>query len=171
MTLFVLFQGYETQKYRVVEQLGKVEIRYYPPAMKVKTKGRTSKNNNFNTLFRYISGHNVKKEKIAMTTPVYIFSEGDAEVMEFVLPSKYKGEAPAAVAANTEVYESAEGYYAAISFGGYANATKVKTYTQELLKALRVAGKSLVGKPQLLSYDAPFKFYNRRNEMLVEIKK
>ena len=170
MTLFVLFQGYETQKYQVVEQLGKVEIRHYPPAMKVKTKGRTANNTNFNTLFRYISGQNAKKEKIAMTTPVYISSEGDTEVMEFVLPSKYKGEAPAAVAANTQVYESAEGYYAAISFGGYANTSKVKTYTQELLKTIKLAGKQPVGKPQLLSYDAPFKFYNRRNEMLVEIK-
>ena len=32
------FQGYETQAYEVVDQLDAIEIRYYPPAMKVKVE-------------------------------------------------------------------------------------------------------------------------------------
>lgn len=170
-TLFVLFQGYETQKYEVIERLGKVEIRYYPPAMKVKAVGNTASNKNFNTLFRYISGNNAGQEKIAMTTPVYMYTQGNTEVMEFVLPSKYKDIAPEALADNAEVYQSSSAYYAAIQYGGYSSASKEKAYTQELFDALLTAGKQIIGEPKKLSYDAPYKFYNRRNEIVVEIKK
>ncbi len=170
-TLFVLFQGYETQKYEVIERMGKVEIRYYPPAMKVKAIGNTADNKNFMTLFQYISGNNVEQEKIAMTTPVYTYTQGNREVMEFVLPSKYKEAAPEALANTAEVYLSSSGYYAAIQYGGYSSASKEKDYTKQLLDTLVTAGKKIIGKPQVLSYDAPYKFYNRRNEIVVEIKK
>lgn len=170
-SLFVLIQGYETQKYEVLEQIGNVEIRYYPPAMKVKTMGVKSSSNNFNTLFRYISGNNEAQEKIAMTTPVYRSLQGNKEVMEFVLPSKYKNTAPTALRGSATVYQSKAGYFAAIRFGGYTNALKIEIYTQKLLEVLSDAGKRSIGKPQVLSYDAPYKFYNRRNEIVVEIKK
>ena len=56
------FQGYETQAYEVVEQFDVVEIRYYPPVMKVKVESAAVENRNFNALFRYISGNTTMKK-------------------------------------------------------------------------------------------------------------
>lgn len=169
--LFLLFQGYETQRYDVIERIGEVEIRFYPPVMKVKTVGAIASNKNFTTLFQYISGNNDEQEKIAMTTPVYLYTQDNSEIMEFVLPSKYMDTAPEALATNAEVYQSSSGHYAAIRFGGYSSAAKEKVYTKKLLNVLAKAGEQIIGDPQRLSYDAPYKFYKRRNEIVVEIKK
>ena len=163
------FQGYETQAYEVVEQFDAVEIRYYPPVMKVKVESAAVENRNFNALFRYISGNNATNEKIAMTTPVYMHNTPQGQSMEFVLPARFKEDAPQPRGAGVEVYRAKAGHFAAIRFGGYANASKTKNYTQTLRNALKAAGKKIVGSPMLLSYDAPYKFYNRRNEVLLEI--
>ena len=163
------FQGYETQVYEVIEQFDTIEIRYYPPVMKVKVESATVDNRNFNALFRYISGNNAAKEKIAMTTPVYMHNTPQGQTMEFVLPVRFKEDAPQPRGAGVEVYRAKAGHFAAIRFGGYTNASKTKNYTETLRNALKAAGKKVVGSPVLLSYDAPYKFYNRRNEVLLEI--
>ena len=77
-------QKYETQPFRVVKNLQGLEIRYYPPVMKIQS------DNNFGDLFGYISGKNQDKAKIAMTTPVYMKDSDGQEVMEFVLPNSFK---------------------------------------------------------------------------------
>ena len=48
MTLFS--QQYESQDYNVLESIGDVEIRYYPPVMKAKV----TSDKNFSKLFRFI---------------------------------------------------------------------------------------------------------------------
>ena len=83
----VMSQKYETQEYQVVDQIGNAEIRFYPSAAMIKVSSGVNRNNNFGKLFRYISGNNSNSEKIAMTTPVYIYDNN--KTMEFVLPSKY----------------------------------------------------------------------------------
>ena len=65
-------QQTETQSYDVIEKHDNIEIRYYPPAAKVMSKGKINGNSNFRNLFNYISGSNSKNEKISMTTPVYM---------------------------------------------------------------------------------------------------
>lgn len=162
-------QGYETQAYNVVERIDAIEIRYYPSAMKVKVESPLARNRNFNALFRYISGNNEANEKIAMTTPVYMRNTSKRQTMEFVLPAKFKDEAPQPRGAGVEVYQSEPGYFAAIRYSGYSNASKEKNYTQALLTILSKANKKVTGSPVVLSYDAPYKFYNRRNEILVEV--
>ena len=41
--------------------------------------------------------------------------------------------------------------------------------TERLLNKLKELKRKAIGKPILLSYDAPYKFYNRRNEVLIEL--
>ena len=160
-------QKYETQKYDVLESFDNVEIRYYPAAMKAKV----TSDKNFGKLFRYISGNNENEEKIAMTTPVYMIRQNGEETMEFVLPSKYSQEN--AVTPNDNgitIYSSEPGYYAAIRFGGYSNDYKVKTHHKLLLEKLK--NNNIEIKTQLpisLSYNSPYKVFNRRNEVLVEV--
>ena len=77
----------ETQQYKVLKLIDNIEIREYPPVMKVKS---TSKINNwFGKLFKYISGDNESGTKISMTSPVYMDKENENYIMEFVLPKKF----------------------------------------------------------------------------------
>ena len=80
-------QKYETQEYQVMDQIGKIEIRYYPSAPMIRVSSNQSRNNNFGKLFRYIAGNNNNEEKIAMTTPVYMSNQ--SKTMEFVLPKRF----------------------------------------------------------------------------------
>ena len=165
---FMFSQETEIQKYDVIKSIENIEIRYYPPSMKAKV----SSNRNFSKLFQYISGNNDKKEKIAMTAPVYMTQENGKNSMEFVLPSKYSEENAALPKDKSiELYSSKPGYYAAIRFGGYSNVDKVNFYYKILLEKIKENNLSVVSKkPISLSYNSPYKVFNRRNEVLVEIE-
>jgi effector-binding domain-containing protein len=165
-------QKYETQEYEVIENLDFLELRFYPPAMKVKVVTPVNSGSQFSTLFRYISGKNKENEKIAMTTPVHMHAKKDSSTMEFILPKKYiSTEAPKPIENNVRVYESKAGYYAAVRYGGYSNSSKVKLHTQRLYDALKKHNVKAIGDPVILSYDSPYKIMNRRNEVLIEVEK
>jgi hypothetical protein len=170
ISVLLMAQSYQTQPYQVVSTIDQIEIRYYPPAMKVQVESRLNNNRNFNALFQYISGNNDRGEKIAMTTPVYMENKKESQTMAFVLPAQYKDTAPQPKGEGVEIYQSKAGYYAAIRYGGYSNPRKVKQHTQQLNNALTQAKKKIIGQALVLSYDAPYKFYNRRNEILLEIE-
>ena len=160
-------QGYETQKYEVVKQIENIEIRFYPPSLMAKV----SSGGGFMKLFQYISGQNDKNEKMAMTTPVHMTNENNKSTMEFVLPSKYSLDNIATPNdKNIKIYNSKPGYYAAITYGGYSNSEKVKKNHSTLLNKLKAEDfKTLNDKPIILSYNSPYKFFSRRNEVLVEV--
>lgn len=168
LSLTMFSQGYETQKYEVVKQIENIEIRFYPPSLMAKVNS----GGGFSKLFQYISGKNDKNQKIAMTTPVHMTNENNKSTMEFVLPSKYTLDNIAIPNdKNIEVYNSKPGYYAAITYGGYSNSEKVKKNHYNLLNKLKIENfKVLNDKPVVLSYNSPYKVFNRRNEVLVEIE-
>jgi hypothetical protein len=170
ISVLLMAQSYQTQPYEVVSTFDQIEIRYYPTAMKVQVESPSTNNRNFNALFKYISGNNDRGEKIAMTTPVYMANKNGSQTMAFVLPAQYKDTAPKPKGEGVEVCQSKAGYFAAIRYGGYSNSEKVKQYTQQLKKVLALAEKKIIGQAFVLSYDAPYKFYNRRNEILLEIE-
>lgn len=164
----VMSQKYETQEYKVVDQIDQVEIRYYPSAPMIKVSSKQSRNNNFGKLFRYISGNNKNDEKIAMTTPVYMSDEN--KTMEFVLPRRFlSGEIPAPNDNDVVAYVSEPKYYAAIKYSGYSNNKKEENHRQELVKTIQNSNLKILSEHFVLSYDAPTKFYNRRNEVLIQI--
>ena len=161
-------QKYETQEYRVVDQIDEIEIRYYPSAPMIKVTSNQSRNNNFGKLFRYIAGNNNNEEKIAMTTPVYMSDQ--SKTMEFVLPKKFlSGEIPLPNDNDVEVYISEPKYYAAIKYSGYSNNKKEENYSDELIKTIQNSDLKMLSEYFVLSYDAPTKFYNRRNEILIQV--
>ena len=161
-------QKYETQEYKVVDQIDQIEIRYYPSAPMIKVTSNQSRNNNFGKLFRYIAGNNNNEEKIAMTTPVYMSDQ--SKTMEFVLPKKFlSGEIPLPNDEDVEVYISEPKYYAAIKYSGYSNNKKEENYSDELIKTIQNSDLKMLSEYFVLSYDAPTKFYNRRNEILIQV--
>ena len=166
--LNVMAQKYETQAYEIVKKIDNVEIRYYPEAAKIKIKSKYSRNNNFRKLFEYIAGKNSRNEKIAMTTPVYM-SE-DKQMMEFVLPKEYNsGSFPTPNSKEVEAYISSPSYFAVITYGGFSNSKKEKLYKDNLKKTLQSNDIISIKPPKILYYDSPYKFFNRRNEVIVEV--
>ena len=164
----VMSQKYETQEYQVIDQIDKIEIRYYPSAPMIRVSSNQSRNNNFGKLFRYIAGNNNNEEKIAMTTPVYMSNQ--SKTMEFVLPKRFlSGDIPVPNDNDVETYISEPKYYAEIKNSCYSNNKKEENYRQELVKILQNSNLKTLSEHFVLSYDAPTKFYNRRNEVLIQV--
>ncbi len=133
----------------------------------------------FWTLFNYISGKNIRKEKISMTAPVLMkinpkapFSDEDQVYsMSFYLGNKYQIETPpqpeeSSVYINTISSRK----FAIISYSGYSNQ-------KDQEENLRKLGNFLVKNNIKFSsenyfyagYNSPFKFWNRHNEIWVEL--
>ena len=157
-------QDTEIQPYEVIKKIDSIEIRFYPSATLVQSSG----GNNFGKLFRYISGSNESEQKIAMTAPVYM--NEDKSEMAFVMPlDVHQRGAPEPMGKNVSLRITEPRYVAAIRYGGYTNASKEATHTKRLMKALEDNSIEAKGAVEFLGYDSPYKFYNRRNEVMVEI--
>ena len=81
--------GYESAPYTVVRTDGKFELRDYPALTVVETPMTAASGDaadgSFLRLFRFITGGNEGKQKIAMTTPVFMSGGGTNATMAFVL--------------------------------------------------------------------------------------
>ena len=164
-------QSYETHKYKTLFSEDNFEIRNYEPVLKAKTYSGKGSNDNFAKLFRYISGYNEKNQKISMTTPVYMKQENEKSMMEFVLPSKFNLENVSQPLSNqVEIYEDNGGVYASVRYSGYSNNSKRNKHRKLLIQKLKELDINPLGDFLYLSYDSPYKFYNRRNEVVVAIK-
>ena len=168
-TMSIFSQKTETHSYKTIFSKNNFEIRNYDPVMKARTFSKTD-NNNFMKLFRYISGNNQENQKIAMTTPVYMKEDKKGSMMEFVLPSKFnETNTSKPLSSEVELYMDDGGIFATISYGGYSNPNKRKKYTAELEEIISKMNLDKIGDFVYLSYDSPYKFYNRRNEVIVEV--
>tara|TARA_B100002019_G_scaffold66361_2_gene56978 strand:- start:1711 stop:2256 length:546 start_codon:yes stop_codon:yes gene_type:complete len=166
-SLYVMAQT-ETQQYKVLKLIDNIEIREYPPVMKVKSTSKT--NNGFGKLFKYISGDNESGTKISMTSPVYMDKENENYIMEFVLPKKFnETNSPKALKENIDVYLEKKIICATISYGGYTNKQKEIYYSEKLISKLQENKIKHNGKSKVLVYNSPYKIFNRKNEILIEL--
>ena len=169
--LLIMSNNYETQKYEVIIKDNNFEIRYYPPAIKAKAISENGSNNNFMKLFSYISGNNSDNQKIAMTTPVYISNENETNSMEFVMPAKYNIQNISEPNdKKIKIYKSKAGYYASIRFSGYGIKKRIKNYSDLLYNKLEKLNIKYTGSPYFVSYNSPYKIFNRRNEVMIKIE-
>ncbi len=161
---------YETQYFDLIKRLDNgIEIRYYPPSTMIKYTSNS--NNGFRYLFNYISGKNSLNQKISMTTPVHMEKINDAQSsMEFVLPSKISiDSAPIPTNSNVKLYQSIGQHYAVISYGGYTSLEKEKRFLGELKEYLIKNKIDISGNSKILVYNSPYKFFNRKNEIILPI--
>lgn len=169
VSMSIFSQKYETHSYKTMLSEDNFEIREYDPVMKARAYSNTG-NNNFMKLFRYISGNNEKNQKIPMTTPVYMKEEKQGSMMEFVLPSTLnENNASQPLSQDVELYMDQGGVYASIRYGGYSNKSKRNKYTSQLNKKLEKMNIDKIGDFVHVSYDSPYKFYNRRNEVIIKV--
>ena len=163
--------SYETQKYELIISEDDFEIRFYPSSLKAKVVSDRNANGNFYKLFQFISGNNTKGEKIEMTTPVYMKENDNLNTMEFVMPSSYTlGSISKPNDDSIEIYESEAKYFACIRYGGYSNTGKFKTHSKKLIEKLSELNIKTKGDLFYVSYNSPYKVFNRRNEVMVEVE-
>ena len=165
----------ETQPYQVLKTEGGFEIRRYPSAtmatvsMDAKTYKELS-SSGFRKLASFIFGGNDDKKSIAMTAPVHMDIRNSGFSMSFVMPADYnKDNLPKPDDSDITIETTAPEYVAAISFGGYADDEKIKKYAAKLEAALKAQGIEYSGNFRFLGYDAPYKFLNRKNEIIVTV--
>ena len=165
----------ETYAFKIIDTYETIQIRQYEASLftsveipsnnyrKTSTKG-------FSVLAGYIFGGNDKKEKIAMTSPVAM-SLKDSTTMMFLVPKKYtRDNLPVPNDSSIEFKDVPEKKVAAISFGGWANDSKIASFKKKLIDVLNSKGIKYTDNFYFLGYNAPMEVFNRKNEIIVELE-
>ena len=165
----------ETYPYVVQKKYDLFEIRNYEATLfttvKLATKKyKESSSKGFSLLAGYIFGNNERNEKIAMTSPVAMTIE-DSVTMMFMVPKKFKKETlPQPNQLQIEFKEEPAKTVAAIVFDGWANDEKIEKYKEKLKAALDAEGITYTNRFYFLGYNAPYEVFNRKNEVIVELR-
>jgi DNA gyrase inhibitor GyrI len=169
--------AYESAEYTLLEADGPFEIREYPDLMMATTRMRLESQGNdgsFMRLFRYISGANDNKQKVAMTTPVFMESEArdDQGQMGFVIPKKVTEQrVPEPSNKDVQVRKRVGGRFAVIRFAGRMKSESVTKAEEQLRQWISERGLVGDGDAESAGYDPPWTpgpF--RRNEIHIRIK-
>jgi len=180
----------EEAPYKVVTTDGAFEIRDYAPHIVAETlvegtleeAGSTA----FTRLFRYISGGNRSREKVAMTAPVSQQSKGEKIAMtapvaqqrvreqwavSFMMPAAYTLETlPAPEDPQVTLRQVPARRIAAVRYSGSWSEKGYLRHKSELESWMRAKGLAGAGAPQWARYNSPFSlWFLRRNEILIPV--
>ena len=188
-SVFGIRGGYETLNYKVVDNVGKVEIREYPARLAAEVSGAKTKNDAFRSLFKYISGANTLKSDISMTTPVQVNvgsdkismttpveslpTENQGVKMRFFLPASLSIEnAPKPLDPRIAIIQIPLETLAVLTYSGFSSDTRFKKASSELESFLEKSDWKPQSSATFLGYDPPFTLpFLRRNEVTVRVKK
>lgn len=164
--------GYESAPCQVVRTDGDFELRTYPALTVVETAMATNGNGDdgsFMRLFRFISGSNDAKEKIAMTTPVFMSGNESNRTMAFVLPEKFTpGTVPQPADPAVRVRELAGGEFAVLRFSGGRSGKNEAKALDRLKTWMAAQGLKVLSPPVYGYFDPPWTpTFFRRNEVLL----
>ena len=179
----------EQTEYSVIKTKKGYEIRLYPSHIVAQTIVHGPYGNALNQGFRiiagYIFGANIKKESIAMTSPVIEQKEniamtapvtestkGEYHTITFGMPRSYTLETlPIPTDPRVKIVTIPKKKMAAIRFSWFRTHDRVEMKTQELLNLLREDKIMTKGEPQYAGYNPPWTPpWMRRNEILIEIE-
>ena len=180
----------EEATYKVVEKDDGFEIRDYAPHILAETvvEGDLEQAGNkaFNRLFRYISGDNRSRDKVAMTAPVsqepigekikMTAPVGQQRVQEkwavsFVMPALYTLETlPKPEDPKITLRQVPARRMAAVRYSGFWSEKNYLRYKLELESWIHERGLTIVGEPIWARYNPPFTpWFLRRNEILIPV--
>jgi hypothetical protein len=167
--------GYESAPYRVVRTTGKFEIRDYPALTLVETstaRSGSGADGGFNRLFRFITGSNEGKQKIAMTTPVFMSGSVSNATMAFVMPAMLTAaQVPKPSDGSVTVRELEPGRFAVLRFSGGRNAEKESETLNRLNAWMAGQGLKTMSAPVYGYFDPPWTpAFLRRNEVMLRIQ-
>lgn len=164
--------GYESAGYRTVRSAGKFEVRNYSALTVVETtmaEGGKGTEGGFNRLFSYISGGNEAKQKISMTTPVFMSTSSSNATMAFVMPAKLAlAGIPKPADSSLKVREIPPGIFAVFRFSGGRNAGNEADSLRHLQEWMASEGLSAKSGPLYAYFDPPWTpTFLRRNEVMI----
>lgn len=165
----------EEPSYRLLDQIGHIEIRHYDSVVQASTtladSGKTS--DGFRRLAGFIFGNNAAEQKISMTAPVQETLGGATTEMAFTMPAAYSMESlPIPNDSRVTLSEIPPRTVAVISFSGWATRGKVDRYQTQLAEMLQSMQIDAIGVPVLNQYNPPWTLpFLRRNEIMLEIDK
>jgi hypothetical protein len=167
----------EQARYDVLKEIGKVELRRYPPLLIARVDGYGD--DGFNILFAFITGNNRQKLKIAMTAPVVseqiartapVLSDPDS--IAFVMPEGFTLETtPEPLDYRVKIVEIPERVVAALQFSGRWSNSIFKKKAKAMLEELAKAGIKSTGQVFSMRYNGPFTpWFLRRNEVAIAVE-
>lgn len=164
--------GYESAPYQVVRADGKFELRNYPALTVVETpmtRTGSDADGSFNRLFGFITGRNEAKQKIAMTTPVFMSGSDSNRTMAFVMPTGMNtAQAPKPADAALTVRELPAGRFAVLRFSGGRNEKHEAAPLDRLKTWMGAQGLSVLPPPVYGYFDPPWTpAFLRRNEVML----
>ena len=182
----------EEAAYKVLRKENNFEIRDYAPHILAETvvEGdfEEAGNKAFTRLFRYISGENRSRDKVAMTAPVSQEPMGqkiemtapvgqrsvqDRWSVSFMMPASYTMETlPAPEDPKVTLRQVPARRMAAVRYSGFWSEKNYLRYKLELESWIHEKGLTIVGDPLWARYNAPFiPWFLRQNEILIPIDK
>ncbi len=167
--------GYASATYTVVRTDRSFELRDYPALSVVETTTAPDANGadgSFSRLFRFISGNNLDRQKIAMTTPVFMSGVESAGTMAFVLPAGVSGtQAPRPTDGKLAVRELPSGHFAVLRYSGRRNVKNEAGALARLRAWLQLQGlKATEARPVYGYFDPPWTpWFLRRNEVMLRL--
>jgi hypothetical protein len=180
----------EEARYKVLEKDNKFEIRDYAPHILAETivEGDLEEAGNkaFNRLFRYISGDNRSRKKVAMTAPVSQQPMGEKIKMtapveqrrvqekwavSFMMPASYTLKTlPEPEDPNITLRQVPARRMASVRYSGFWSEKRYLRYKLELESWIQERGLTIVGDPIWARYNPPFTpWFLRRNEILIPV--
>ncbi len=162
--------GYKSAPYQVARRDGHFELRNYPALFLVETPMRGS-NDSFMRLFRFIGGNNAAKQKIAMTTPVFMAGESTNAAMAFVMPKNMSAnQTPKPDDPSVSVREISGGQLAAMRFSGGRNPKNETAALAKLNSWIEQEKMKSEGDPIYGYFDPPWTpTFFRRNEVMLRV--
>jgi len=132
----------------------------------------SSADGSFMRLFRFISGNNAAKQKIAMTTPVFMSGSGSNATMAFVLlPKLAADKVPQPAEGSVRVRELPAGTFAVLRFSGGRNSRNEAEALTRLRDWLAQEKLSNTGSPVYGYFDPPWTpGCLRRNEVMLRLE-
>ena len=164
--------GYESAPYKVVRSDGKFQVRDYSALTVVEMPMAASRNGDdgsFMRLFRFITGGNEAKQKIAMTTPVFMSGNKTNTTMAFVMPAEMNsGAVPKPADGSVTVRELAAGRFAVLRYTGGRNGEKEAESMAQLKAWMESERWSVLSPPVYGYFDPPWTpSFLRRNEVML----
>lgn len=181
--LFIIFQSFisastirtEKQAYQVVRRFTGFEVRHYPSVVMATTHAaaedyRGLARTGFRRIAGYIFGYNESNKKIAMTAPVHMEITEQGSSMSFVMPSGYDlSNLPKPGDPKVLLEKKEDTYWAALSFGGFANDRVIAKQVARLKQLLKQEGIKEAGNYRYLGYNPPYQLIARRNEVAIPV--
>jgi DNA gyrase inhibitor GyrI len=162
--------GYASAPYRVVRADGKFELRDYPALVVAETPMHGA-DGSFMRLFHFIGGENSAKEKISMTTPVFMQGSGTNGTMAFVMPAKTGvAQIPQPTGAGVTLKTIPAGRFAVLRFSGNRNFKNETNAVARLTAWLTQEKIPSDSKPMFAYFDPPWTpSFFRRNEVMFRV--